>query len=81
MLDLGRLEGLLRDRGFSIVSSGTCGLTFEPSGDRRYCLLSGGELNCQIAAAAAGDPKGEIFDMYRSLLVDGLGISPSIMPE
>jgi len=81
VLDLGRLEGMLRSKGFSIASSGPCGITFEPSGDRRYCLLRGGELNCQIAADAGGDPKREVLEMYRSLLVDGLGFSPSIMPE
>jgi len=81
VLDLERLEGLLRNKGFPIVSSGPCGITFEPSVGRRYCLLRGGELNCQVAADAGGDLKKEIFDMYRSLLVDGLDFSPSIMPE
>jgi molybdopterin/thiamine biosynthesis adenylyltransferase len=80
-IDLDELVRVLKGRGFPIKRSGIFGITFEQSQEVITCILKSGTMIAQTSPTVKNDPKLDIFKTYRSILVDGLGLSPMIVPE
>jgi adenylyltransferase/sulfurtransferase len=80
-VDLDRLEKLLKKKRFAIQSKGQFGTTFNPSKNIQACILKSGIMIAQTPPDTQADIKDKVFDAYRSILVDGLGISLEIIPE
>jgi adenylyltransferase/sulfurtransferase len=78
--DRGTLERELKGRGYAIHSSGPLGISFDTPEGWKCCLLMGGAMNGQ-APEGAEEPGSSILEIYRSLLVDGLGVYPALLPE
>jgi len=80
-IDLKKLNGILKDKGFKVKNSGRFGISFEPSQDLNSCILKSGIMITQTPPSIAEDKKDEIFEIYRSLIIEGLGFPASILPE
>lgn len=80
-INLAKLNGILKDKGFKVKISGHFGISFEPSEDLNTCVLKSGIMITQTPPGIAEDKKDEIFETYRSLIIEGLGFPASILPE
>jgi len=80
-VDLDQIKGLLDEKGYDVVSSGPQGLTMTPSEGISVAVLSSGVMIVQVSPEKENYQKETALDMYRSLLVDGLGLSADILPE
>lgn len=79
-IDLSKLEKFLKKRHFSIQSAGRLGTTFKPSKDIQACILKSGIMIAQTPPDTKEEIKDNVFKIYRSLMVDGLGLAPDILP-
>ncbi|MGD8883142.1 MAG: HesA/MoeB/ThiF family protein [Desulfobacterales bacterium] len=80
-IDLKKLGKLLNKRRFPIQSAGQLGTTFNPSNDIQACILKSGIMIAQTPPDSKEEIKDRVFDIYRSILVDGLGQSRVILPD
>jgi molybdopterin/thiamine biosynthesis adenylyltransferase len=82
-IDLKKLNRILKKSGYSIKTTGQFGTTFQKSADITACILKSGIMNAQTPPRVTDEEeiKREIWDIYRSILVEGLGFSQSILPE
>ena len=80
-IDLKKLGRLLKKRRFSIQSAGQFGTTFKPSKDLQACILKSGIMIAQTPPDTKEEIKARVFDIYRSIMVDGLGLSHNILPD
>ena len=79
-ISLDKLCGLLSDKGLKIKTSGRFGVTFEQSEDMIICMLKSGTMIAQTSPKLEAIQKSDMLKTYTALLVDGLGLSPSILP-
>jgi len=80
-IDLEQLRMLVNERGFPIKTSGTLGITFKQSEDIMTSVLKSGIMVAQTSPKLESNPKEEVFRTYKSIFVDGLGLSQAILPE
>ncbi|MFH1328334.1 MAG: HesA/MoeB/ThiF family protein [Candidatus Bathyarchaeota archaeon] len=80
-INLERLRSILIERGFSIKTSGTFGITFKKSGELSISILKSGVMIAQTSPKLSVSPKKEVIETYKSILVEGLGISTNVLPE
>jgi hypothetical protein len=79
-IDLGKLEKLLTKKRFAIQSAGQFGTAFKPSKNIRACILKSGIMIAQTPPDTSPEIKDSVFDVYRSIMVDGLSLSADILP-
>jgi adenylyltransferase/sulfurtransferase len=80
-IDLDKLGKLLKKRRFPIQSAGQLGTTFNPSKNIQACILKSGIMIAQTPPETKEEIKDSVFNIYQSIMVDGLGLSPVILPE
>jgi molybdopterin/thiamine biosynthesis adenylyltransferase len=80
-IDLGELRSVLSQRGFQVKTAGIFGITFDQSEHIQTSILKSGTMIVQTSPELKGDPKGEVVETYKSVLIKGLGLSPSVLPE
>ena len=80
-IDLNKLRKLLKKRGIPLQSEGNFGTTFKPFEDIQACILKSGTMIAQTPPDTKEDIKDRVFDIYRSIMVDGLGLSRDILPD
>jgi adenylyltransferase/sulfurtransferase len=80
-IDLKELASLLAKRGIPIRKSTELGLAFEPSKDVLTSILKSGTMIVQTSPNVKDNLKEDVLQTYRSLLIDGLGLSHTIVPE
>ena len=80
-INLEQLSMLLNERGFHITTSGILGITFKQSDDIVSSILKSGVMVAQTSPKLKSNAKDEVFKTYKSILVDGLGLSQAILPE
>jgi len=64
-----------------IKTSGRLGIAFERSGKITACILKSGTMIAQTPPRFEDHIKSEVFEIYKSILLDGLGLSRDILPE
>ena len=79
-LNLENLQGLLAQRNYPVKISGKLGITFDQSPDITISILKSGVMIAQIPPRVEEHSKDDILNIYKSILVDGLGMSPDILP-
>ncbi|MEJ2221194.1 MAG: HesA/MoeB/ThiF family protein [Desulfobacterales bacterium] len=79
-IDLGELNRLFKKKRFRIQSAGQLGTAFKPSGDIQACILKSGIMIAQTPPDTNEEIKDSVFEIYRSIMVDGLSLSPDILP-
>ena len=80
-LNLEQLEAVMETSGLRIKTSGIFGITFEKSEHLTACMLKSGIMIAQTPPQMEDDFKYEVIKTYRSILIDGLGLPATIMPE
>jgi adenylyltransferase/sulfurtransferase len=79
-INLEQLRHILDERGVRIKSVGIYGVTFEQSNDIITSILKSGTMIAQTSPKLKNNVKDDIFETYKSILVDGLGVSHTILP-
>jgi molybdopterin/thiamine biosynthesis adenylyltransferase len=80
-LDMDRLAKVIAKQGMRLKISGHLGITFEKSEDITACILKSGIMIAQSPPQLEDTYKTEVFEIYKSILMDGLGLSKDILPE
>lgn len=80
-IDLEKLGSLLSQRNFRIKTSTKFGITFEQSDDISTSILKSGTMITQTSPELKSNPKDEVLATYKSLVIEGLGLSPALLPE
>ncbi len=79
-ISLDELHRLITEKGFYIKTSGHFGITFEQSEGIITSILKSGTMIVQTPPSLKGNWKNEVLDIYKSILVDGLGLKKGILP-
>ncbi len=80
-IDMNRLAATIEKQGMGLKISGRLGITFEKSDRITACILKSGIMIAQTPPRLDVNFKTEVFEIYRSILMDGLGLSKDIVPE
>jgi adenylyltransferase/sulfurtransferase len=80
-IDMPQLATIIEKQGMGIKISGRLGITFEKSDIITACILKGGIMIAQTPPRLEDNFKTEVFEIYRSILVDGMGLPKDILPE
>jgi len=80
-LDMEQLFAIVRSRDLQIKSSGRLGITFEKSEHLTACILKSGIMIAQTPPQMDSSYKAEVLETYRSILVEGMGLSEDILPD
>lgn len=80
-INLEQLRIILRERGFRIKTSGIFGITFEQSEDVTTSILKSGIMIVQTSPKLKNNIKDDVFETYKSILINDLGLSFAILPE
>ncbi|MGD8613729.1 MAG: HesA/MoeB/ThiF family protein [Desulfobacterales bacterium] len=79
-IDLDKLVKLLKKHKFSIQSAAKLGISFKPSADIQACLLASGIMIAQTSPDTNEAIKEKVFEIYRSIMIKGLGFPQKILP-
>ena len=80
-VNLKKLAGVIKDSGLPVSSEGMFGITCEHPKGITACILKSGIMVAQTPPQANDDITKKIYELYRELLVDGLGLPEDILPE
>lgn len=80
-IDPGKLRPLLKKKHLPIQSAGQLGTTFNPSKDIQACILKSGIMIAQTPPDTKEEFKEKVFEIYRSIMVDGLGLPADTVPD
>jgi len=80
-LNMEQLGAVLKDQGLQVESSGTLGITFKKSEQLKACILKSGIMIAQTPPQMENTFKEEVLKTYRSIMIDGMGLSEDIFPE
>ena len=79
-IDLNTLAKLIKKNNFPIQSAAKLGITFVPSADIQACLLTSGIMIAQTPPDTRAAIKEKVYDIYRSIMIKGLGFPQKILP-
>ena len=80
-IDLKQLAKVMNEKGLRLKHSGNFGITFQKSEQLSACILKSGIMIAQTPPQLEGDFKNDVFEIYRSLIIDGLGLPESLLPQ
>ena len=80
-VDLEKLAGLIEKKGLPLKSTGAFGVSFSYSDDITACILKSGIMVAQTPPQMGDDLARKVLELYKSILVDGLGFSYEILPK
>lgn len=79
-LDMDKLDRVLREQGLQIKSAGLLGISFEKSRQLTACILKSGIMVAQTPPQLESNFKNDVIETWRSIMIDGMGLSADIMP-
>jgi len=80
-INLEQLRTILRAKGFQVKTAGLLGITFEKIPGFSISILKSGVMIAQTSPKLNVSPKDQVIETYKSIIIDGLGISPTILSE
>ncbi|MHC4457011.1 MAG: HesA/MoeB/ThiF family protein [Planctomycetota bacterium] len=80
-INLEKLLEILKNESYDTKISGNLGVTFEISKDITACILKTGIMIVQTAPRFEGDLKKHMLKIYKTLLIEGIGLSSNILPQ
>jgi adenylyltransferase/sulfurtransferase len=80
-IDMNQLAAMIEKQGLGIKTSGRLGITFKKSDEITACILKSGIMIAQTPPQLEDNFKAEVFEIYKSILLDGLGLSKDLLPE
>lgn len=79
-VNIAKLGKVIEKKGLPIKSAGMFGVTFEHSKGITACILKSGIMVAQTPPQLNDDITNDVLDIYKSILVDGMGIPEGILP-
>jgi adenylyltransferase/sulfurtransferase len=80
-VSLEKLAGVIEKKRLPLKTTGEFGLTFEHPAGITACILKSGIMVAQTPPRAEDNLAPKIRDIYRSIMVDGLGLPEEIVPD
>lgn len=80
-IDMSRVSDVLNQLGLQVMHSGKFGITFKKSDQLSACILKSGIMIAQTPPQIEGGFKSEVLQIYRSIVIDGLGLPERILPQ
>ena len=80
-VDLEKLANMIKVKGLPIKSTGEFGVSFEHPEGISACILKSGIMVAQTPPQLDDDIANEVLDIYKSILIDGMGMTEDILPE
>ena len=80
-IDMQRLAATIENQGLGIKTAGRLGITFEKSDKITACILKSGTMIAQTPPRFEDHLKTEVFEIYKSILLDGMGLPKDILPD
>jgi adenylyltransferase/sulfurtransferase len=80
-INLDKLLEVLNQRAYHIRTSSDFGITFDHSDEITASIVKSGIMIIQTSPHLKGSPREQASDIFRSILIDGLGLSPDIAPK
>jgi len=80
-VNLKQLAGVLKKKKLKIKFPGELGISFEHSKRITACILKSGVMVAQTPPLTDEDIAGQVIDLYKSIMVDGMGMNEDILPE
>jgi molybdopterin/thiamine biosynthesis adenylyltransferase len=80
-INLGQLGKMIKAKGLPIKSTGEFGVSFEHPQGITACILKSGIMVAQTPPQLADDIAHEVLDIYKSILVDAMGMNKDILPD
>ena len=80
-LNLKKLNKILKKRKVQIQSTGKFGVTFSTPKKMKICILKSGIMIAQTPPDTKRKTKDKVLKIYRSIMVESLGLPSEILPE
>ena len=80
-VNLDKLARVIEIRGLQVKSAGAFGVTFEHKKGITACILKSGIMVAQTPPQMDENIASEIFNIYKSILIDGLKLPEEILPD
>jgi len=80
-VNLVKLAGVIKKKRLPLKTAGEFGLTFEHPIGITACILKSGIMIAQTPPRSEDDLSPKVRDIYRSIMVDGLGLPEKIVPD
>ena len=80
-VNLEKLAKVIERKGLPVKSKGMFGITFKHSKGITASILKSGIMVAQTPPKVEDDVANDVLGIYRTLLVEGLGLSEDILPE
>ena len=81
VIEMDKLDQVLKDQNLEIVSPGALGITFKKSDYLTACILKSGIMIAQTPPQLDSDFKSDVIETWRSIMIDGMGLPDDIMPR
>ncbi|MEE4262739.1 MAG: HesA/MoeB/ThiF family protein [Desulfobacteraceae bacterium] len=78
-VNLNKVANIIEESGLQVISKGKFGISFKKK--ITACILKSGIMVAQTPPQLDDDITREVFDLYRSILVEGLGLPEDILPD
>ena len=80
-IDLGQLAAVIERQALKIKRIGDYGITFESPDGMTVCILKSAIMIVQTPPLLENTFKTQVLAIYRSVLIDGLGLPEDILPD
>jgi hypothetical protein len=80
-INLDKLARVIEKKGLQLKSAGVFGVTFEHKKGITACILKSGIMVAQTPPQMDENIASEIFNIYKSILIDGLKLPEEILPD
>lgn len=80
-VDMERLVKVLKDQDLQLIKTGSLGITFKKSRRLTACILKSGIMIAQTPPQMDSDDKTNVIETWRSIMIEGMGLSTEIMPR
>jgi hypothetical protein len=80
-VNLNKVAEAIAENDLQVTSKGPFGISFEDKKGITACILKSGIMVAQTPPQLDDDITREVFDIYRSILLEGLGLPEDIYPD
>ena len=80
-VNLEKLAGVIKKKKLPLIKTGEFGLTFDHPAGIMACILKSGIMVAQTPPRSEDDLAPKVRDIYRSIMVEGMGLSEDIVPD
>jgi adenylyltransferase/sulfurtransferase len=80
-VNLNKVANVIEENGLQVISAGKFGISFQHKKGISACILKSGIMVAQTPPQLDDDISKGVFDIYRSIMVEGLGLPGDILPN